>query len=65
MDNSHAAGTLLGVIVGIYKSILSVSLIALLSWQAIVDTMILAFVGGIIGWCGAELMKFIKKRLTK
>ncbi|OPZ92352.1 MAG: hypothetical protein BWY74_01625 [Firmicutes bacterium ADurb.Bin419] len=65
MDNSHAAGTILGMVLGVYKAIISLTVMALLSWQAIFDTMILAFIGGVIGWTGAELMKYIKKRIFK
>lgn len=65
MDNSHTAGTLLGAIIGFYKAISGISLLAFLTWGTVVDTIILAFIGGVIGWCGTELMKFIKKKLQK
>lgn len=63
MDNSHAAGTALGAIIGFYKSISGISLLAFLTWNTVLDTVILAFIGGVLGWCGTELMKLIKKKL--
>lgn len=64
MDNSHAAGTALGIMVGIYKGITGFVL-AFLTWESAFDTIVLAFIGGVIGWSATELMKLIKKKLQK
>jgi len=61
MDNSHAAGTGIGTIIGIYKG-LTGFMFAFLTWQAMFDIIVAAFIGGVIGWCGTEFMKLLKKK---
>ena len=63
MDSHHAAGTGVGILAGLFKSFVTMQSLAMLTWGLAFDTAILAFIGGVIGWCASELMKLIKKKL--
>jgi hypothetical protein len=68
-DNSTAAGATIGGLSGFVKGVMAIQLTAGaslsgLTWGVLLDTAILAFMGGILGWIGAELMKFLKKKIT-
>lgn len=69
MDSNHTTGTILGAIIAIGKSLyvtISVKpVFSMISWELVFDTALLALIGGALGWCGAELMKLIKKRFFK
>ena len=60
MDSEHTTGTLLGMIIGLIKAMLEVSVFGLLSWELIFETAILAGVGGAFGYAGAEILRYIK-----
>jgi len=66
VENS-AAGIALGMIIGIIKSVLGylTAGIAMLSWSLVFETAILAFIGGVVGWIGTQLMITIKKCYKK
>jgi hypothetical protein len=61
IDNQHAAGTAVGVSLGIIKAIINAPIL-FLTFDIMIDTSILALVGGIAGWTGAEVMKFMKAK---
>lgn len=65
MDQNHVAGIIVGAIVGLYKATIAVITLmftyGMLTWSNVLDTASLALLGGAAGWCGAELMKWIKK----
>ena len=65
MDSNHTAGTIIGAIMATYKSFIAMlAPLGFISFELLVDTALLAFAGGAIGWCGAEFMKYLKP-LTK
>lgn len=64
MDNNHLAGTFFGAISGIYTSLMTSNLIYP-SKEAIIQTAILAAIGGVVGWISVGIAKFIKENLSK
>ena len=61
MDSNHVTGTIFGALIAIYKSFIAMlAPLGLISWELLFDTALLAFAGGAIGWCGAEVMKWLK-----
>ncbi len=66
MDSSHTAGALFGATIATYKSVvLMFSTLGIISWQLVGETVFLTFLGGAIGWCGAEMMKLLKPIVKK
>lgn len=65
MDQSNIVGTISGALVGLYKSVMAMITLILtsgfISWGVLLDTAVLALIGGALGWCGSELMKLIKR----
>jgi hypothetical protein len=62
MTHDNAAGVTLGFFAGTIKGLGSITF-AMLSWPIIGETALLALIGGILGWCGTELMRFLKKKI--
>lgn len=56
MDTQHVAGTGVGMTIGFFKAFT----FGMLTWSLALDTAILAFVGGMLGWIATEMMKIIK-----
>lgn len=59
------SGLVVGFILGFFQSVYNIfnsgiSMISMVSWGAIWDTAVLTFIGGIVGWCGSQLMQFLK-----
>lgn len=65
MDTQHLAGTGIGMSAGFFKAFVGVQMLGMLTWGLAIDTAILALIGGILGWIGTELMKTLKRYLTR
>lgn len=66
MDSNHSAGVLFGATIATYKSFLTIiSTLGIISWQLVGETIFLTFLGGAVGWCGAEVMKLSKPIVKK
>ena len=63
MDTNHATGTFFGIVSGVYTSAKFTT--SLPSEEAIIQTAILAAVGGAVGWLIVELLKLGKERIKK
>jgi hypothetical protein len=70
MQNTpHTPGMLLGASAGIYKSWeemdFTLNLFQRLSWEDLLQTAILAFIGAIVGWLGTAIMNYLKRLFIK
>lgn len=70
--DGNIVGTTLGVAAGVYKGIagaittsFTAKALLFISWDAIIETAILALIGGAIGWIGAEIMRGFKRLYLK
>ena len=62
MDSHHAAGSLFGAIMASYKSFLVImTSLGFVSWELVIDTAMLAAIGGAVGWAVAETLKLLKQ----
>jgi len=61
MDSNHTTGALFGAVVATYKSVIAmITALGFISIELILETALLALIGGALGWCGAEIMKWLK-----
>jgi len=58
MDTNHATGTFFGIVSGVYTSMRFTT--SLPSEEAMMQTAILAAIGGIVGWVAVYLLKVAK-----
>lgn len=65
MDTQHAAGTGVGMTVGLFKAFMGLQMFGMLTWGLALDTAILAFLGGMLGWIATEMMKIIKAEVRR
>lgn len=67
MSNTEAGGTALGMSAGLYKAVATAkfSIFGMLTFSILLDTLILALVGGAAGWVGTQIMEFIKIKYKK
>lgn len=66
MDSNHSAGVMFGALIATYKSFFAMLTgLGMISWQLVGETIFLTFLGGAVGWCGAEMMKLSKPIVKK
>lgn len=65
MDQNHVVGTIFGAVIGVYKATIAfIGMLTTLGYIVWTDALYhigLALICGAAGWCGAEIMKWVKK----
>lgn len=64
--SNNEMGVVSGGALGLYKGIeLIIINFASISLELVIQACIISFLGGILGWCGSELMNQIKRYFKK